>query len=370
MPYKILISGGGTGGHVFPAISIANEIKSRYPNAEFLFIGAKGKMEMEKVPNAGYKIIGLVINGFPRKISLKIFQFIMNYFKSKRVALDIVQDFNPDFVIGVGGYASFPALFAAKKLGIPYFIQEQNSFPGKANSKLAKNAKKIFVAYDNMERFFPKNKIIITGNPIRKDIININRKSEDAYKFFNFENDKKTLLILGGSLGSRTINESVIQNLNLFFGKNIQIIWQIGKYYEKEITERYENFTKENSHENFLVRQMSFIERIDYAYSIADLIISRAGASSISELCIVGCPVIFVPSPNVAEDHQSKNALSLVEKNAALMVHDKDAVKNLIQMSIELIKNEKKCIQLANNLKTIALPNATKNIVDEIIKLF
>lgn len=370
MSYKVVISGGGTGGHIFPAISIANEIKSQYPDADILFIGANGKMEMERVPAAGYKILGLPITGFPRKISIKIFKFVRNYFKSKNLAIKILKDFNPDFVVGVGGFASYPALYAAKKLNIPYFIQEQNSFPGKANKKLADNAQKIFVAYDNMERFFPKDKIIITGNPIRKDITTIISKSNEAYNYFNIDINKKTLLILGGSLGSRTINESIVQNLNSFQSKNMQILWQTGRFYEKEMRERCDNYFKENNIENDFIQVLPFIEKMNYAYSVADVIVSRAGASSISELSIVAKPVIFVPSPNVAEDHQTKNALALSEKDAAMTIYDKDSVASLVPAVIELIDDEEKSKLLSINIKKFARPEATKDIVKEIIDLF
>jgi UDP-N-acetylglucosamine--N-acetylmuramyl-(pentapeptide) pyrophosphoryl-undecaprenol N-acetylglucosamine transferase len=362
---RIIISGGGTGGHIFPAIAIANEFRCRCPEIDILFVGAEGRMEMEKVPAAGYNIMGLPIMGLPRKLSLKMFKFVINYFKSIRLARKIIRDFKPDFVVGVGSYASFPALNAASKLGIPYFIQEQNSYSGKSNKKVAKKATKIFVAYNNMERFFPADKIILVGNPVRNDILNVEHHLTDAYKFFNFSPTKKTLLIIGGSLGAKTINKSVAKDIQLILENDIQIIWQCGQNYLPE-AKKYVEAIHANVNNIFL---SDFIYKMDYAYSVVVVIISRAGASSISELCIVGKPAVLVPSPNVAEDHQTKNALAIVNANAAIIVKDDEAYENLIPTTIALLNDEKKCEILADNIIKLALPNATSTIINEIEKL-
>ncbi|MDR2835530.1 MAG: undecaprenyldiphospho-muramoylpentapeptide beta-N-acetylglucosaminyltransferase [Bacteroidales bacterium] len=362
--YKMIVSGGGTGGHIFPALSIANAFKTKFPDSEILFMGAEGRMEMEKVPTAGYKIIGLPIIGMPRKISIKIFKFVYYYFKSKKIALKIVKKFNPDIVVGVGGYASFPALNAASKLKIPYLIQEQNSYSGKSNNKLAKKASKICVAYNNMDKFFPKDKIVITGNPIRKDIFDFNLKKEEALSFFKLSSLKPIILIIGGSLGAKTINQSIAKNINLILENEYQIIWQTGKNYLNDAKKSIENI---NNLENIYIND--FIYKMDLAYSIADIIISRAGASSISELCIIGKPTIFVPSPNVAEDHQTKNAMALVNVDAAIMVKDIEAIEILVPTAIDLIKNSEKCKILSENIKKLALPNSAEMIIEEIKKI-
>lgn len=361
--FKIIISGGGTGGHIFPAISIANALKELVPEIEILFIGAEGRMEMEKVPAAGYDIVGLPVIGMKRKLSPENFTFIFKLLKSMKKVKAIIKDFNPDIAVGVGGYASGPALKAASKLKIPYLIQEQNSYPGVTNKLLAKKAEKICVAYDNMEKFFPKEKIIKTGNPVRQDIKDLEQKREEAFKYFNLSGNKPTILVVGGSLGARTINQSVSANLNLIIENDIQLIWQTGKTYIDTAKQDLEKFDTKN------IFVSDFIYKMDFAYSAADIIISRAGASTISELCIVGKPAIFVPSPNVSEDHQTKNALALVNKNAALMIKDEEAVNNLIPKAINLLKDNEKCKTLSDNIKKLALPNSAEVIAKEIYLL-
>ena len=318
MKQKFIISGGGTGGHIFPAISIANALKKQNPDAEILFVGAIGRMEMERVPAAGYPIEGLPISGLNRKNMLRNVKVFWNLFRSLLLAREIIKRFKPDVVIGVGGYASGPTLRAASAFGVPTLIQEQNSYAGVTNKLLAKKAKRICVAYEGMEKFFPKDKIILTGNPVRQDLFSVSAKTKDAYKFFNFDSAKKTILIVGGSLGARTINQSVIAELKKISESDVQLIWQTGKYYFESAKKAAEPFASPR----LLVTD--FVSRMDLAYSIADLVISRAGASSISELCLLAKPVILVPSPNVAEDHQTQNALALVRKEAALMIKDVD----------------------------------------------
>ncbi|MDR2840153.1 MAG: undecaprenyldiphospho-muramoylpentapeptide beta-N-acetylglucosaminyltransferase, partial [Paludibacter sp.] len=352
---KFIISGGGTGGHIFPAISIANELKRRFPDCELLFVGALARMEMEKVPAAGYKIIGLPIMGFDRKHLLRNIRVLWNLQKSIRQARKIIKDFRPDAAIGVGGYASAPVLKAASKFAIPTFLQEQNSFAGVTNKLLAKKAKAIFVAYDGMERFFPAPKIIKTGNPIRQDLFDLQAKSNEAYEYFGLNPNKKTLLIIGGSLGARTINKSIEAGLEkLSQRSDIQIIWQTGKL-----------FTPPALSEIGVATQ--FISRMDYAYSVADLIISRAGASSISELCLLGKAAILVPSPNVAEDHQTHNAMALVNKQAAVLVTDAAAATQLVDSALETIDNDEKLKTLSQNIVKLAEKNSAARIVEEII---
>ena len=333
---KFIVSGGGTGGHIFPAISIANALKKKRPDAEFLFVGAEGRMEMEKVPNAGYEIKGLPVAGFNRSNLLKNFKVLFQLFKSIRMAKQIVKDFAPNVVIGVGGYASGPTLFSANKLGIPTLLQEQNSYAGVTNRLLSKKAAKICVAYDHMDKFFPAESIILTGNPVRQDFLEVAPKAQEAYDFFNFSPDKKTLLIIGGSLGARTINQSVLAGLEKLNASGIQVIWQTGKYYFENIKKSVEG--KELP--NILITD--FVKRMDYAYAVADLVISRAGASSISELCLLGKPSILVPSPNVAEDHQTKNAMALSTKDAAIFVADKDAREVLVDECLKAVKDSEK----------------------------
>jgi UDP-N-acetylglucosamine--N-acetylmuramyl-(pentapeptide) pyrophosphoryl-undecaprenol N-acetylglucosamine transferase len=357
------LSGGGTGGHIFPALSIANEIKKRNPDCEILFVGALGRMEMEKIPAAGYKIIGLPVMGFPRKPSLKIFKFFVNLFKSARLARNIVKEFNPQIAIGVGGYASGPLLRAAAKNGVPTLIQEQNSYAGITNKMLSKKVKAICVAYDNMERYFPKEKIVFTGNPVRENLIqNIDNKKEAA-KYFNLKETDKVILIIGGSLGARSINNSVLKNIAEIAKTDVKVIWQTGAYYFENI----QNELKEKRPGNLQIHK--FITRMDLAYSIAGLVISRAGAGTISELCLVGKPTVLVPSPNVSEDHQTKNAMALVEKNAALFVRDNEIEEKLFATAFDVVNDEERCKKLAVEIKKLAKPEATKTIVDEVEKL-
>ncbi len=359
---KILISGGGTGGHIFPAISIANALKSKYPDTEILFVGAEGRMEMEKVPAAGYKIIGLPVMGLSRKLSPDLIKFVFKTLKSYFKARKIVKQFKPDAAVGVGGYASGPALRAALSLGVPCIIQEQNSYPGITNKLLSKKVKKICVAYDNMEKYFPADKIIKTGNPIRQEIENLNANKIESRNFFGLEHNIPVILVVGGSLGARTINESIASGLNKIYEKNIGLIWQTGKTY-------FETAKKSNPDNLKNIVITGFIYKMDYAFAAADIIISRAGAGTISELCVVGKPVILVPSPNVAEDHQTKNALALVEKNAAILVKDNEAAEKLVDVAIELVENEELKNTLSENIKKLAVRNSAEIIADEIYSL-
>ncbi len=356
---KFIISGGGTGGHIYPAIAIANELKSRFPNAEFLFVGAQDKMEMQKVPQAGYAIRGLWIAGLQRKLTLQNLLFPVKLLISLLKSRAIIKSFKPDVVIGTGGFASGPLLQMANSLNIPTLIQEQNSYPGITNKLLSKKANKICVAYENLELFFPKEKMILTGNPIRQDLIAIDSKREEAIKFFNLDPSKKTLLVLGGSLGARRVNQLIEKELDFFDSQNIQIIWQCGKFYLGE----YKKYDSNN------VQVLAFIDRMDLVYAAADFVISRAGASSVSELSIVGKPVLFIPSPNVAEDHQTKNAKSIVDKNGALMIKESELDENFNTIFSDLVTNEILQKQLSENIKKLAKVNATKDIVDEIVKL-
>lgn len=360
---KFIISGGGTGGHIFPAISIANALKKKRPDAKFLFVGAEGRMEMEKVPNAGYEIVGLPVSGFNRGSLLKNFKVLFRLFKSLRMAKKVVRDFAPDIAVGVGGYASGPTLFMAHRSGIPTVLQEQNSYAGVTNKLLAKKAAKICVAYEGMERFFPQDKIILTGNPVRQDFLEVAPKSQEAYDFFHFSPAKKTLLIIGGSLGARTINQSVIAGLSKLKEAGIQVLWQTGKLYYEGALKAYEPFKTDD------IVVTDFVKRMDYAYSIADLVVSRAGASSISELCLLGKPSILVPSPNVAEDHQTKNAQALASRKAAVMVADKDANSVLLDEAIRMIADEPLLNELGENAKKMAQLDSADRIADEILKL-
>ncbi len=363
MNKKFIISGGGTGGHIFPAISIANALKRRLPDAEILFVGAQGRMEMQRVPAAGYQIQGLPVSGFDRQNIFRNFKVILNLIKSLIKARRIVRNFRPDVAIGVGGYASGPTLWAASSQGVPTVIQEQNSFAGVTNKILAKKAKRICVAYEQMDHFFPKEKIVLTGNPVRQDLFQIPAKSPIAFNFFNFDSSKKTLLIVGGSLGARTINQSVIAGLNRLMSADIQIIWQTGQYYFESARKASELY----SSPRLLVTD--FVARMDFAYSIADIVVSRAGASSISELCLLAKPAILVPSPNVAEDHQTQNALALVMKDAALMIKDSDANEILIDKTLELIADENKLNFLSKNILKLAQKDSADRIAGEILKL-
>lgn len=357
--YRFILSGGGTGGHIYPAIAIANELKKRHPKAEFLFVGAKDRMEMEKVPQAGYKIEGLWISGLQRKLTLKNLMFPIKLISSLLRARKIVSKFKPHAVIGTGGFASGPLLRIASGRGIPCVLQEQNSYAGITNKLLKNKVAKICVAYDGMETFFPSEKIVKTGNPVRGDLVTLGSYKEDAFSFFGLDIGKPTLLVLGGSLGARRINQLIEQELAYFKGLGIQLVWQCGKLY-------YEEYKKYDSE---TVKVIDFLNRMDYAYIASDLIISRAGASSVSELCIVGKPVLFIPSPNVAEDHQTKNAMALVRENAAVLVRERDLDTDFEKVFSEVFQSKMKQEQLAINIKKLAMPNATAAIVDEIEKL-
>jgi UDP-N-acetylglucosamine--N-acetylmuramyl-(pentapeptide) pyrophosphoryl-undecaprenol N-acetylglucosamine transferase len=360
---RIIISGGGTGGHIFPAVSIANAIKAKRPDAKILFVGALGRMEMQRVPAAGYEIKGLPICGFDRKHILKNFAVLLRIWKSQRMAKKIIRKFKPMAAVGVGGYASGPTLNVCAGKGIPCLIQEQNSYAGVTNKLLAKKANKICVAYDGMERFFPADKIIMTGNPVRQNVLDTDITKEDARKQFGLEPDKKTILLVGGSLGARTINESILQHLNLVEQSGVQFIWQTGKYYNAAIMEQLKGKVLP------MLKVTDFISDMGAAYKAADLVISRAGASSISEFCLIGKPVILVPSPNVAEDHQTKNAMALVNKNAAMYVKDIEAPEVLLNTAVETVKDDNKLKSLNENILKLGLKNSADIIADEVIKL-
>ena len=356
---NILISGGGTGGHIYPAIAIANELKLRYPDANFLFVGAKDKMEMEKIPQAGYQIIGLWISGIQRRFTLNNLLFPFKMIISLWNASKIIKKFNPDVAIGTGGFASGPTLIMAGRKGIPTLIQEQNSYPGITNKLLGKKAQKICVAYDNLERFFPLDKIVKTGNPVRQDLLTTHSKTVEGRTFFNLDKKSKTILILGGSLGARKINQLIETNLEFFKNEEVSVIWQCGKFY-------FEEYKKFNELKHVQVHQ--YVNRMDLAYAAADIIISRAGASSVSELCIVGKPVIFIPSPNVAEDHQTKNAKSIAGKHGAILLNESELDTFPIVFET-LIKDFGKQKILSENINEMALPGATTAIVNEVEKL-
>jgi len=358
--YRIILSGGGTGGHIYPAIAIANELKSRHPNAVFLFVGAIDKMEMEKVPEAGYDIEGLWISGIQRKVTLKNLSFPFKLIVSLLRSRKILKVFKPDVVIGTGGFASGPLLQMATLKKIPSLIQEQNSYPGITNKLLGEKVNKICVAYDGLERFFPKDKIVKTGNPIRQDLLEIENKSIKAKDLFKLKHGKYTLLVLGGSLGARRINQLIESELEFFQTQNVQLIWQCGKLYYSE----YKFYDNQDD-----VQVHAFINNMDMAYAASDIIISRAGAGSVSELCVVGKPVIFIPSPNVAEDHQTKNAMALVEKDAALMIKESDLEVDFENLFSRLVNSAERQKELGNNIKKLALVNATKDIADEVEKL-
>ncbi len=360
---KFIVSGGGTGGHIFPAISIANALKKKRPDAEFLFVGADGRMEMEKVPNAGYEIKGLPVAGFNRSNPFKNIKVLCQLFKSIRMAKQIVKDFKPNAVVGVGGYASGPTLYAANKLGIPTLLQEQNSYAGVTNKLLAKKAAKICVAYDHMDRFFPAESIILTGNPVRQDFLEVAPKADEAFDFFHFSKDKKTLLIIGGSLGARTINQSVLAGLDKLNESGIQVIWQTGKFYFENIKKAVEGKELPN------IIITDFVKRMDYAYAVADLVVSRAGASSISELCLLGKPSILIPSPNVAEDHQTKNAQALANVGAAIMIADVEAKDKMVDETLGLIQDESRLLSLGAGAKGLAQLDSADRIADEVLKL-
>jgi UDP-N-acetylglucosamine--N-acetylmuramyl-(pentapeptide) pyrophosphoryl-undecaprenol N-acetylglucosamine transferase len=359
--HKYILSGGGTGGHIFPAVSIANELKLQDSNCEILFVGANGKMEMEKVPNAGYKIVGIDIAGLKRKLTFENLLLPFKILKSLNQAKKIILDFNPDIVIGTGGFASGPIMRAAANQNIKTLIQEQNSFPGITNKILSKKASKICVAYEGLEKFFDEKKIKITGNPVRQDIKDISNKRDAANIFFKLDPNKRTILIIGGSLGAKTINESIEKNIGNLYSNNLQIVWQTGK--------SFFNIAKNIDSEEKGFRVFEFIKEMDLAYACADIIVSRAGASSISELCIVGKPCILVPSPNVAEDHQTKNAMALVSKSAAILISDKNCKETIWFEIKKLISDEILCRTLSNNISSLSKPNAVKEIVAEIFEL-
>lgn len=360
---RIIISGGGTGGHIFPAVSIANAIKAKHPEAKILFVGAEGRMEMQRVPTAGYDIKGLPIKGFNRANLLKNVSVLMKLWKSLRMARTIIKDFKPQVAVGVGGYASGATLYECSRMGIPCLIQEQNSYAGVTNKLLSKRAKKICVAYEGMERFFPADRIIMTGNPVRQNVLDTPLTEEEARKSFGLNPTKKTILLVGGSLGARTINRAVLEHLNLVEGSNVQFIWQTGKYYHQSILDEMKGKNIPN------LKIMDFISDMGAAYKAANLVISRAGASSISEFQLIGKPVILVPSPNVAEDHQTKNAMALVNKNAALFVKDIEAPDTLLEMAIRTVSDNEKLNELSENVKKMGLQNSAEVIADEVMKL-
>ena len=361
---NVLVSGGGTGGHIFPALSIANEIRRRYPDARILFVGAEGRMEMEKVPAAGYNIIGLPVSGFDRKHLLRNVTVLTRLFKSMRLARKILKDFKPAIAIGVGGYASGPMLKEAQKQGIPTLLQEQNSYAGVTNKLLAAKADSICVAYEGMERFFPKEKIVLTGNPVRRNLLDCGATPEQARQAMGVDPNKQTILIIGGSLGARTINNALMDGLSKIgetYG--VQVIWQTGKIYDQQCREALEASGVKN------VVQMPFISNMDMAYRAADLIVSRAGASSISELQLLGKPAILVPSPNVAEDHQTKNAMALTARNAAIMVRDAAAASEMVECMLRTVADDAVLRTLGENVKAMALTDAAEHIVDHVMKL-
>nr|WP_297306950.1 undecaprenyldiphospho-muramoylpentapeptide beta-N-acetylglucosaminyltransferase [uncultured Flavobacterium sp.] len=356
---RFIISGGGTGGHIYPAIAIANEIKAQFPEAEILFVGAQNKMEMQKVPAAGYKIEGLWIAGIQRKLTLSNLMFPIKFLSSLIKSRKIINNFKPDVVIGTGGFASGAVVKVAGDMNIPTVIQEQNSYPGITNKMLAKKAKSICVAYEGLERFFDKNKVQLTGNPVRQDLLTIDSKRTEAIEFFKLNPNKKTIVVLGGSLGARKINKLIEKELSFFEDNKVQIIWQCGKFY-------FEEYKKYQSQD---VQVYAFIEQMDLLYAATDVIISRAGASSVSELAIVGKPVIFIPSPNVAEDHQTKNAKSVADKNGAVLIKESELDERFESDFNKLISDEKFANNLSENLKQLAKPNATKDIVKQIVQL-
>lgn len=361
---RIIISGGGTGGHIFPAVSIANAIKENHPHAKILFVGAEGRMEMQRVPAAGYEIKGLPVVGFDRKHLWKNVSVLLKLLKSQRLAKQIIKDFQPMAVVGVGGYASGPTLKMAQKKGIPTLLQEQNSYAGVTNKLLAKNAKKICVAYDGMERFFPADRILKTGNPVRQGLLDSTITRDEAIRSFGLDPAKKTILLIGGSLGARTINESVLKHLDLVRNSQVQFILQTGKYYYEEIAQQLIG-----EPEMPMLHVTDFIASMDHAYAAADLVISRAGAGSISEFCLLKKPVILVPSPNVAEDHQTKNAMALVEKQAALYVKDAEAADTLLKLAIQTVGDEQKLASLSKNIEKLAYNNSANVIAQEVYSM-
>ncbi len=360
---RIILSGGGTGGHIFPAVAIANAIRTLRPDAEILFVGAEGKMEMEKVPAAGYKIEGLWISGFQRKLTMSNLAFPFKVISSLKKARKIFKSFKPDAVIGTGGFASGPMLQVSAKLGAVTLIQEQNSYPGITNKILSKKVDRICVAYNGMEKYFPKEKILLTGNPVRKDILSLEGKRERGLEYFGLSTDKKIILVIGGSLGARTINESILKCLESFDRKNIQLVWQTGKGFFETAKQAVVNY------ENKGIMAFDFIQKMDYAYAVADLVISRAGAISISELCLVSKPCILIPSPNVAEDHQTKNAMALVTNHAAVIIKDTDAREKLCEATLALINDKEQCDKLSVNIGHLAYMDSANVIANEVLSL-
>lgn len=360
---KVILSGGGTGGHIFPAVAIANQIKKQVPDVEILFVGALGKMEMEKVPAAGYKIIGLNISGLQRKLTLANLSFPFKVISSVLKAKKILKEFQPHIVIGTGGYASGPMLRAASSKGIPTLIHEANSYPGITNRLLAKKVSKVCVGMQGMEKYFPKEKLVYTGNPVRQDISHIEAKKAIGLEFFGYTGDKKIILVVGGSLGAKGINEAMGPNLKLLADNNIELLWQTGKPYFETAKQQTTPFASQN------IKAVDFITKMDLAYAIADVIISRAGAGAVSEICIIKKPSILVPLPTAAEDHQTQNALSLVSRNAAILVKEIDAKGKLVQEAVSLMKNEEKQKELAENAGKLAMPRAAEMIVEEVLKL-
>ena len=361
---KIIISGGGTGGHVFPAIAIARALKEKDEKMDILFVGAKNRMEMEKVPAARFKIEGLWISGLQRRLTFKNLMFPLKLISSWMRSREILSQFKPNIVVGVGGYASGPMLYAAAKKGIPTLIQEQNSYPGITNKLLAKMVDKICVAYEGMEQFFPKEKIILTGNPVRQDIIDLQGKREKGLEFFGLSGGEKVLLVIGGSGGARTINESMIDNLRVLDENRIQVIWQTGGIYYEQVKQAIKEYKGQSG-----FKVVDFIDKMDYAYAAADVVVSRAGAIAVSELCSVGKPTVLIPSPNVAEDHQTKNAMALVNRNAAVLVKDSEAKEKLATVVIELMSDDSKRMNLSKNIASMAYNNSADVIANEVMAL-
>ncbi len=362
-PYRFIISGGGTGGHIYPALAVANEIRDQYPDSKILFVGAQGKMEMTKVPQAGYEILGLWISGLQRRLTIANVMFPIKVITSFFNAIKIVKKYKPDAILGFGGYASGPMMFAANSRKVPTLIQEQNSYAGLTNKKFAKKAKSICVAYEGMDKYFPASKIKLTGNPVRKDILSLDDKRTEAYNHFELDPSKKTVLILGGSLGARTVNRSIAGHLDRIIKEGHQLLWQTGKFYFNDMKKVAADYGSQN------IKVHQFIERMDLAYASADVVVSRAGALSISELCLVGKPTILVPSPNVAEDHQTKNARSLSTAGAAILIRDSEAEKSLMNQVIDLLKDTEKQESLSKAIKEMGKPNATADIVSEVIRI-
>lgn len=362
---RVIISGGGTGGHIFPAISIANAVRERWPQADILFVGAENRMEMERVPAAGYQIIGLPVAGFDRRNLFRNISVVLKLFRSMKQARKIIDDFKPDIAVGVGGYASGPTLKAASAKGVPTLLQEQNSYAGVTNKMLAQRATTICVAYEGMEKFFPKEKIVLTGNPCRQDLVISKENKEKGYAYFQLDPRKKTILMVGGSLGARTLNESIVAAFpTLRDTEDVQVIWQCGKYYYQEMQQLFIGGKIPPQ-----VQLLDFVDRMDYAYAVADLVISRAGAGSISEFCLLEKPVILVPSPNVAEDHQTRNAQALVKKDAAVMVSDVLAPAVLFDVALSLVQNDDQLKSLSRHIARLAQRDSAQRIADEMAKI-